>query len=133
MRHRKNTTTATIKTTQRYASMSRMSDNEKCTINNFSDSLQLTNWILESGATCHMTPEVSDFVPILLDDTDRNIEVTDIHHVTAKQKGKVQIKCVTIFITTLHNLVLAPDLCERLFSNITLINLGHTCLFHNCF
>ena len=34
------------------------------------------------------------------------------------------------FIATLHNVILAPDLCGRLFSNITLMNLGHTCLFH---
>ena len=33
------------------------------------------------------------------------------------------------FIETLHNVLLAPDLCGSLFSIITLINLGHTCLF----
>ena len=35
------------------------------------------------------------------------------------------------FITTLHNVLLAPDLCDRLF--ITLMNLGHHCLFHKGF
>ena len=39
-----------------------------------------------------MTPEVSDFVPGSLVDTDKYIEVADGHHVTAKQKGQVQIK-----------------------------------------
>ena len=39
-----------------YASMARMSGNDKCPSGNFGDSLQLTNWILDSGATCHMTP-----------------------------------------------------------------------------
>ena len=34
------------------------------------------------------------------------------------------------FIATLHNVLLAPDLCDRLFSIITLINSGHTYLFH---
>ena len=34
------------------------------------------------------------------------------------------------FITTLHNVRLAPDLCDRLFSIITLINQGHTFLLH---
>ena len=34
------------------------------------------------------------------------------------------------FIVTLHNVLLAPDLCDRLFSIITLMNLVHTCLFH---
>ena len=37
--------------------------NYECTSEHFGDSLQLTNWILDSGATCHMTPEVSDFTP----------------------------------------------------------------------
>ena len=37
------------------------------------------------------------------------------------------------FITTLHNLLLASDLCDRLFSIITLINLGHNFLFQKSF
>ena len=34
------------------------------------------------------------------------------------------------FIATLHNVLLAPDLCGRLFSIDTLKNSVHTCLFH---
>ena len=37
------------------------------------------------------------------------------------------------FITTLCNVLLAPDLYDRLFSIITLMNAGHTCLFHKGF
>ena len=37
------------------------------------------------------------------------------------------------FIATLHNVLLAPDLCNRLFSIVTLINSGHTCLFQKWF
>ena len=37
------------------------------------DSSQLTNWVLDSGATCHMTPEVSDFIPGTLEYTDKYI------------------------------------------------------------
>ena len=33
------------------------------------------------------------------------------------------------FVATLHNVILVPDLCDRLFSIIMLMNLGHTCLF----
>ena len=55
----------------------------------------------------------------------------------AKQKGQVQIKMCDddgdTFIATFHNVVLAPDLCNRLFSIITLINLVNTCLFHKGF
>ena len=68
---------------------------------------------------------------------NKYIEVADGHYVTAKQKGQVQIKMCDNnghpLITTLHNVLLAPDLCDRLFSSITLINLGHTCLFKKGF
>ena len=37
------------------------------------------------------------------------------------------------FIATLYNVLLAPDLCDRLFYIITLMNDGHTCLFHKGF
>ena len=39
-----------------------------------------------------MKPEVSDFIPGTLEDTDRYIEFVDGHHITAKQKGQVQIQ-----------------------------------------
>ena len=113
--------------------MPRMSGNDKCTSVNFGDSSELTNWILDSGATCHMTPDVSDFIPGLLEDTDNHIEVAEGHQIMAKQKGQVQIKMCDNnrypFIATLHYILLAPDLCDKLFSIITLMNLGHTCLF----
>ena len=38
-----------------------------------------------------------------------------------------------IFIATLYNVLLSPDLCDRLFSIIMLTNPGHTCLFHKGF
>ena len=41
--------------------MIHMYSNAKITIRDFGDSSQLTNWILDSGRTCHMTPETSDF------------------------------------------------------------------------
>ena len=43
--------------------MARMSGNEKSYIRDFGNSSQFTNWILNSGATCHMTPQISDFIP----------------------------------------------------------------------
>ena len=39
-----------------------------------------------------MVPEVSDFIPGSLENTDKHIEVADGHHVTEKQKGQVRIK-----------------------------------------
>ena len=82
----------------------------------YGDSLQLTNWILDSVVMCHMTLEVSDFIPGSLEDTDKYIEVSDRHHVTEKQKGQVQIQMCdnngNTFIATLYNVLLAPYLCE---------------------
>ena len=46
-----------------YASMARMSSDDEQKIGKYDDSSQLTNWILYSGATLYMTPEVTDFVP----------------------------------------------------------------------
>ena len=40
-----------------------MSDNDEFPSKHFGDSSQLINWILDSGVPCHMTPEVSDFIP----------------------------------------------------------------------
>ena len=72
-----------------YASMARLSSNDERKSEKYDDSLQLTNWILDWGATCHMTQEVSDFITGSLEDTDKYIEGADGHHVTAKQKGQV--------------------------------------------
>ena len=96
-----------------------MSGNDECPSETFGDSLQFTNWILDSGFTCHMTPEVSVLIPGSLYDTYKYIEVLYVHQVTAKQKGQVQIKMCSDhghpFIATSHNVLLAPDSCDRLF------------------
>ena len=80
-----------------------------------------------------MTPEVSDFIPGSLDETEKYIEVADRHHVTVEKKGQVRINMCDdngkSFITTLHNEILAPDLYERLFSIVTLKK-EHTRLFN---
>ena len=114
-----------------------MSNDDVSKNKDYGDSSQLTNWILDSGATCHTMTEVTDFIPGSLEDTDKFIEVADGHHVTAKQKGSVRIQMFDdngeTFIATLYKFLLAPDLCDRLFSIITLMNSGHTCRFHKGF
>ena len=62
-----------------YVSMARLSVNCKSSSRDFGGSYKLTNWILDSGATCHMTPKVSDFRTGALEDTDKYIEVADGH------------------------------------------------------
>ena len=65
-----------------------MYDNDKYSSRDFGDSSQLTNWVLDPGAMCHMMPQVSGFILGSLEDTDKHIEVVDGHHVTSKQKDK---------------------------------------------
>ena len=120
-----------------YTSMAQVSSDDKHKNKDDGDSSQLTNWILDSGATCHMAPEVTDFIPGLLEDTDKFIGFVGGNHVTAKQKGSVPLQMCDnngkTFVATLYNVLLAPDLCDRLFSIITLMNNGHTCFFHKGF
>ena len=69
-----------------------------------------------------MKPEVSDFIPGSLEDTDKFIEAADGHHVTAKQKVSVRIKMCDdngkTFVATLYNVLLALGLCDRLFPSL---------------
>ena len=46
-----------------YASLAQMSSDDKRESKDYGNSSQLTNWILDPGAMCHMTPEVTDFIP----------------------------------------------------------------------
>ena len=91
-----------------------MSSNYESSSRGFVDSSQSTNRILDSGATCHMTPQYSDFILGLLEDTDKYSEFADEQYFMAKQKRKVQIKMCDdngdTLIETLHNVILAPDL-----------------------
>ena len=47
-----------------YASMARMSSDNKRKSVHYGDSSQLTNWILDSGETCHMMPQVSNLFQV---------------------------------------------------------------------
>ena len=50
-----------------------MAGNDESPSGKFCDSLQLTNWILYSGAMCNMMSQVSDFIVGSLEDTDKHI------------------------------------------------------------
>ena len=73
-----------------------------------------------------MKPQVTDLIPGSLGYTERHNEFADGHQIATKQKGKVQIKLCDDngdnFIAILHNVLLAPYLCDRQFSIITLMN-----------
>ena len=71
-----------------YASMASMYGYDECPSGNFDESSQLTNWILDSGATFRMTPEVLYSISGSLEDTDKHIEVADEHNITAGKNDK---------------------------------------------
>ena len=54
-----------------YTSMARMSSDNERKSEKYGDNSKLTNWILDLGVTCHMTPEVRDFILGSLEDTDK--------------------------------------------------------------
>ena len=70
-----------------YAYMLHIYSNAESPGRNDGDSSQLTNWILDSGDTCKMTPDISYFIPHLLMETYKYIKVVDGQLFTAKQTG----------------------------------------------
>ena len=65
-----------------YASMARLSSNAEILWSNYGDSLQLKIWLLDSGVTCHMIPDFSNFIPSSLVETDKYIKVADDNFIT---------------------------------------------------
>ena len=84
-----------------------------------------------------MTPQVFDFISCSLEDLNQYIEFADDNYVTEEQKSQIQIRMCDdngdYFIPTLHDVLLAPDLCNMLLSIITLMVSGYTCLFQKLF
>ena len=97
---------------------------------------QLINWVLDSGATFHMIPEISYFVPVSLVGTDKYIEVANGGFSQLKT-GEFQIKNCDDngkpLTSTLYVLLSSPDFCDKLFSIIVFMNLVKTFLFHRGF
>ena len=84
-----------------------------------------------------MTPQDLDFIQVLLEDKYINSKAANGIHVKTKQKGQIRKRMCNdnrdTFIATLHNVLVAPDLCSRLFSIIMIINSEHHYLFHKGF
>ena len=59
--------------------MVHMSTNAEITRRSYGDNSHLTNFILNLGETCKMTPDISDFIPGSLVETDKYFEVADEH------------------------------------------------------
>ena len=56
----------------------------------YGDISQLTNWILDPGATFHMTPEIPDFILGSLVKTDKYIKVADGYFVASKRQNNLK-------------------------------------------
>ena len=56
-----------------------MSINKEIPREYYGDRSQLTNCVLDSGATCHMKPNIWGFIPGFLVETDKYIKVADGH------------------------------------------------------
>ena len=106
--------------------MTRMYSNAEIPTRNYGDSSKLTNQILDSGATCQMTSDISDCIPNSLMETNKYIEVAHENFVTEKQTGQFQIEMRDengkSFIGKFYDILLELDLCDQLFSIIALIN-----------
>ena len=72
-------------------SMARMYFNVEITRKHYGYISQLTNWILDSGATCNMIPDISDLISGSLVEIDKYIKFADGHFITAIQIEQVQI------------------------------------------
>ena len=79
------------------------------------------NWILDSGATCYMTPYISYFIPGSFVETKKKKEVSDTFcHSKIKRtsSNKMSDDNGKSSISKLYNILVAPDLCDLIFSII---------------
>ena len=56
--------------------MAHMSFNVEIPRRDFREISKLTNWTLDKGATFHMKPDISDFIPGPMAEKDKYIEVS---------------------------------------------------------
>ena len=113
-----------------YLSMALIYSKKESLRRDFGDSSKMTDWVLDLGVTFHIKPEISDFVPGSLVEMDKYIEVADVHYVTEKNTGQVQISIHDDngenVIATFYTVLFATNLCDRLFYIIMLMHSGHT-------
>ena len=95
----------------------------------------LENWVMDSGATCHMTQYKDDFMPGSEKPETKSVEVADGFAVSAPSSGTVIIDVVTDqnddIKIRIHNVLYVPGLAQRLFSLMSLIEEGHNLTLSN--
>ena len=89
----------------------------------------LSNWVMDSGCTCHMTPFKSDFLHHTLVHENKIVEVADGNSIPATLSGTINLHVYTAkhekLLLTLQNVLFVPTLSRRLFSLMSLIEQGH--------
>ena len=88
----------------------------------------LLNWVCDSGAKCHYTPFLSDFITIDMN-TKGHVNVANSAEIAIEGYGKVSIKVQTldgVETTMIFNAYYVPDLCKILFSSVKARNDGVT-------
>ena len=75
-----------------YTYMAHMSDIENFPSGSIGDNYQFINLVLDSGAKCHITPVVSDFIPDSLEVTYKHIEVAEGHPMKEETKRTITNK-----------------------------------------
>ena len=86
----------------------------------------LNNWVMDSGAMCHMTPYQQDFIPGTTYLLDKAVEVVDGYTIPLKLSGPILIQTqsnqgdeVNICV---QSVTLVPNLSQQLVLLMSLAN-----------
>ena len=74
----------------------------------------LSNWVMDGGCKCHMTPILSDFLPNTFVHENKLVEVADNSSIPAESSGNIHLHVFKEshekFILTLQNILYVPIL-----------------------
>jgi hypothetical protein len=98
------------------------------------DPCDLHNYLLDSGATQHMTPRLADLENVV-EGKKLGVEVADGHIIKCPATGKIKIQMLddkgNLLEAKLHNVMYVPGLSRRLFSVTRFARHGHYAVFKN--
>jgi len=98
------------------------------------DPRDLHNYLLDSGATQHMTPRLADLEDVV-EGRKLGVEVVDGHIIKCPATGKIRISMIdddrNPIEAKLHDVMYIPGLNRRLFSITRFARHGHYAVFRN--
>jgi len=98
------------------------------------DPRDLHNYLLDSGATQHMTPHLADLEDVVKG-RKLGVEVADGHIIKCLATGKIRINMIdddgNPIEVKLHDVMYIPGLNRRLFSITCFARHGHHAVFRN--